>query len=111
MRSSSFSWLSEQAVFILSLLFIPDLINLGNDYQYLFLYLLTISLACHLTARDEHSPIAGLLTNNLGLRWIEREQPMSNTINLNCATSVETPAPGAQTFQEWFVQRLLARFA
>ena len=52
-----------------------------------------------------------VLTNNLGLRWIEREQPMSNTIALNCATSVKTPAPGGQTFQEWLVQRLLDKFS
>jgi len=51
-----------------------------------------------------------VLTNNLGLRWIERDQPMSNTIALNCAVSVKTPPPGGQTFQEWLVQRLLDRF-
>ncbi|HVS82278.1 MAG TPA: nucleoside hydrolase [Pyrinomonadaceae bacterium] len=51
-----------------------------------------------------------VLTNNLGLRWIEREQPMSNTIALNCAVSVKTPPLGGQTFQEWLVQRLLDKF-
>jgi inosine-uridine nucleoside N-ribohydrolase len=52
-----------------------------------------------------------VLTNNLGLRWIERAQPMSNTIALNCATGVETPPSGAPTFPEWLVQRLLAKFS
>jgi len=52
-----------------------------------------------------------VLTNSLGLRWIERKQPMSNTIALNCATGVKTPPSGALTFPEWLVQRLLAKFS
>lgn len=48
------------------------------------------------------------LTNTLGLRWIEREQPIPNTtIELNCAV---TP-PAGDSFQDWLVQRLLKRFS
>lgn len=50
-----------------------------------------------------------VLTNNLGLRWIEREPGLPGTINLNCATAVN--APEGQTFQDWLVQRLLKRFS
>jgi inosine-uridine nucleoside N-ribohydrolase len=51
-----------------------------------------------------------VLTNNFGLRWIEREAPIPNvTIALNCAKSVNKQKK--QTFQDWLVQRLLKRFA
>jgi inosine-uridine nucleoside N-ribohydrolase len=51
-----------------------------------------------------------VLTNNLGLRWVERPLATLTTINLNCAVSVTTPPPGGQTFQDWLVQRLLDKF-
>lgn len=47
------------------------------------------------------------LTNTLGLRWIEREQGMPNTIELNCAVI----PPTGDSFQEWLVRRLLDRFS
>lgn len=52
-----------------------------------------------------------VLTNSLGLRWIERPQPMKNTISVNCAVSVKTPPTGGQTLQQWLVKRLLDRFS
>jgi inosine-uridine nucleoside N-ribohydrolase len=51
-----------------------------------------------------------VLTNSLGLRWIERAQPMANTIALDCAVSMKTPSTGYPTFQEWLVARLLEKF-
>jgi len=50
-----------------------------------------------------------VLTNNLGLRWIQREPALPGTINLTCATSVNEQE--GQTFQDWLVQRLLKRFS
>jgi inosine-uridine nucleoside N-ribohydrolase len=50
-----------------------------------------------------------VLTNGLGLRWIEREQSAPGTMSLNCALSVNEQE--GQTFQDWLVQRLLKRFS
>lgn len=51
-----------------------------------------------------------VLTNTLGLRWLERPQPMANTISVNCAVSLKPPPPGGETFQQWMVGRLLKKF-
>lgn len=50
-----------------------------------------------------------VLTNSLGLRWIEREPSAPGTMNLNCALAVNEQE--GQTFQDWLVQRLLKRFS
>jgi inosine-uridine nucleoside N-ribohydrolase len=73
-----------------------------------------LTLAC--TFSDQWCDFESLnlelvLTNSLGLRWIEREKDMPNTIALNCALSVKTPPPDGQTFQDWLVQRLLYKFS
>lgn len=51
-----------------------------------------------------------VLTNTLGLRWIERPQPTATTISVNCAVSLKTVPPGGETFQQWMVGRLLKKF-
>jgi hypothetical protein len=52
-----------------------------------------------------------VLTNNFGLRWIAREESAPGTIPLTCAVSLKTPPQTEQTFQDWMVGRLLAKFA
>ncbi|MBC8032232.1 MAG: nucleoside hydrolase [Pyrinomonadaceae bacterium] len=51
-----------------------------------------------------------VLTNTLGLRWVERPHPMANTISVNCAVSLKPPPSGGKTFQQWMVGRLLKKF-
>ena len=51
------------------------------------------------------------LTNDFGLRWIAREEHAPGTIPMTCAVSLKTPPQTEQTFQEWMVERLLAKFA
>jgi inosine-uridine nucleoside N-ribohydrolase len=52
-----------------------------------------------------------VLTNNFGLRWIAREESAPNTIPMTCAVSLKASPQTGETFQDWLVQRLLARFS
>ncbi|HEV2801187.1 MAG TPA: nucleoside hydrolase [Pyrinomonadaceae bacterium] len=51
-----------------------------------------------------------VLTNDYSLRWIRHEAPAPGAIPLTCAVSLKTRAAG-QTFSDWLVERLLAKFS
>jgi inosine-uridine nucleoside N-ribohydrolase len=71
-----------------------------------------LTVACAFTpdwCKFETLNLELMLTNNLGLRWIVREQPLATTISLNCAKAVNEKE--GQTFQDWLVKRLLSKFS
>lgn len=51
-----------------------------------------------------------ILTNNFDLRWIAHEAHAPGTLPLTCAVSLK-PRPAGETFADWLVERLLAKFS
>ncbi len=74
-----------------------------------------LTLACSFGGGDEWCNFETLhleltLTSDFGLRWRAHREAAPGTLALTCATSLK-PRPAGQTFQDWLVERLLAKFS